>query len=106
MTNAHTIIDTRATTTASQAAARDANAKRELHIEAVHRLLVSTWPDTVHQPDSNVLHAVARALVASGTPIPAVPSTQAAGRLLAEALSDARSAHTRALADHAAADSA
>jgi hypothetical protein len=95
-----------ACTDAPDAASLDASTDRELHIEAVHHLLASTWPPTVEAREPDVLHAVAQALVAGGTPIAAVPTARVAGRLLAEALNDARAAHTRAVADHAAADSA
>jgi hypothetical protein len=110
MITARTILQdtspTIACTDAPDGASLDPSTDRELHIEAVHHLLASTWPATVEAPDPDVLHAVARALIAGGTPIPAVPTAQVAGRLLAEALSDARAAHTRAVADHATADSA
>jgi hypothetical protein len=115
MTTASAIMDSSNTTTtslptidtaAADGAATDTTTQHELRVEAVHHLLATAWPHSADQPDPDALRSIAAALVASGAPIPAVPTAPAAGHLLTEALSAARAAHTRAVADHRAADTA
>jgi hypothetical protein len=93
-------------TAAAENAAADTTTQHELRTEAVHHLLATAWPHSAEQPDPDAVRSIAATLIASGTPIPAVPTVPAAGHLLTEALSAARAAYARAVADHRAADSA
>jgi len=91
---------------AADTAAPDASVEYELRVEAVHHLLDTAWPHSADLPDPDALRTVAAALLASGTPVPAVPTARAAGQLLAGALDAARDAHVRAAAEHTTADRA
>jgi hypothetical protein len=113
MTTAIAILDSTSPTTnlptdtaVEVDAATDTTSQHELRIQAIHHLLTTAWPHSAEQPEPDTLRSIAATLVASGTPIPAVPTAPAAGRLLAGALTEAKAAHARAVADHTAADTA
>ncbi len=93
-------------TPAADNAGTDTAALRQLRVEAVHHLLATACTHSGEPPDRDALRTIAAALVDSGTPTPAVPTAPAAGQLLDQALTTARAAHARALADHTAADNA
>ena len=93
-------------TAPADGAATDTAVQLELRIQAVHHLLTTAGAHSSDQPDPDDLRSIAAALVESGTPIPAVPTGAAAGRLLTEALTAERAAHARAVTEHRAADTA